>query len=143
MHFKHYMSESLQDTTGSAIDIEIVQFILESFNLATQAHIYHLVTKSYAEHIAIGDFYEGLRSCVDTISESSIGLGLSIQNSLYHSELSFTYNKEEFISKLKNYRTTVSNLIQETNKNSIMSINDNFISVQQLIDTLLYKLQLS
>ena len=35
------------------------------FNARTNAHIAHLQTKSYARHIALGDFYDGVLDIAD------------------------------------------------------------------------------
>jgi len=141
--FKNYINESLRDITGLELDLELINFILESFNFANQTHIYHLVTKNNSEHMAIEDFYDSIRLCIDSIAESSIGLGITTNENTYHSELVFSYNKENFINQVKNYRNLVSNLIESTNSKNIMAINDGFINTQQIIDKLLYKLQLS
>lgn len=45
------------------------------FKDADAAHKAHLYSQSYAEHMALGEFYEGARDAVDTLVEAMIGLG--------------------------------------------------------------------
>lgn len=141
--FKGYLKESMLNTTGQDLDNAIVHFVLESFNTATQTHIYHLLTKSYAEHIAIGEFYEGLDGCIDSIAESAIGLDVQSAVSDYNANLKFAYSKADLKMLITSYRNSVNYLIEKTNHKEIMSINDKLINIQQLIDNLNYKLQLS
>ena len=44
-------------------------FVAQSFAVRTAAHVAHLVSESYAEHIALGEFYEGLTDLVDEYAE--------------------------------------------------------------------------
>ena len=53
---------------------EIGSFILTLMHAATNAHILHLKSKSYAEHMALGAFYEELPGLVDSLAESIQGL---------------------------------------------------------------------
>lgn len=48
------------------------------FKHADQAHIQHLVSESYAEHMALGDFYSGVRDALDAFVEASIGLDVPV-----------------------------------------------------------------
>ena len=49
-------------------------FIARSFGLRTATHLAHLITQSYAQHMALGDFYEGLTDLVDRYAEVYMGL---------------------------------------------------------------------
>jgi Family of unknown function (DUF5856) len=51
---------------------ELIDFLLETADLA---HKEHLATGSYAAHMALGGFYEGLRTDTDALAESLIALG--------------------------------------------------------------------
>ena len=51
---------------------ELIDFLLETADLA---HKEHLATGSYAAHMALGGFYEGLRSDTDTLAEALLALG--------------------------------------------------------------------
>ena len=50
------------------------EFILTLLHASTNAHILHLQTKSYAEHVALGTFYAELPDLVDAVAESIQGL---------------------------------------------------------------------
>lgn len=45
---------------------ELIMLLLHS---ATNAHVLHLKSRSYAQHIALQEFYEGLRDFADTLAE--------------------------------------------------------------------------
>lgn len=49
-------------------------FIARSFALRTSAHLLHLSSKSYAEHVALNEFYEALVELTDRFSEVYMGL---------------------------------------------------------------------
>lgn len=45
------------------------EFVLTLMNARTAAHIAHLRTDSYAKHMALGDFYEGIVPLIDKFAE--------------------------------------------------------------------------
>jgi len=55
------------------------QFIAESMALRTAAHLAHLTTTSYAQHVALGEFYEKLMDLVDAYAEVHMGLNKRIE----------------------------------------------------------------
>lgn len=50
------------------------QFIADSFAVRTAIHLAHFSTTSYAEHVALGEFYDGLLDLVDSYAEVYMGL---------------------------------------------------------------------
>jgi hypothetical protein len=48
-------------------------FILTLLHAATNAHILHWQTKSYAEHMALGEFYAALPDLIDALVEVTQG----------------------------------------------------------------------
>ena len=50
------------------------EFLLTLLHASTNAHILHFRTKSYAQHMALGSFYEALPGLVDSLVESIQGL---------------------------------------------------------------------
>lgn len=50
------------------------QFIAQSMAVRTQAHLMHLSTTSYARHIALNEFYDGMLGLVDRYAEVYMGL---------------------------------------------------------------------
>jgi DNA-binding ferritin-like protein len=53
---------------------EAGSFVLTLLHAATNAHLLHLKSRSYAEHMALGAFYEELPDLVDALAESIQGL---------------------------------------------------------------------
>ena len=51
----------------------IEEFVSRSFALRDAAHLAHWATRSYSEHVALGEFYDGLLDKVDTIVEAYQG----------------------------------------------------------------------
>lgn len=49
-------------------------FITQSFAVRTATHLLHLSSTSYAEHVALGDFYDALTSLIDKYAEVYMGL---------------------------------------------------------------------
>jgi hypothetical protein len=58
----------------------IEKFISTLFASRSQAHIYHLQTTSYAEHVALQDYYEGIIDMIDSIVEAYQGKHGIIKN---------------------------------------------------------------
>lgn len=50
------------------------KFIAESLALRTATHLAHLSSKSYARHVALGEFYEALTELIDQYAEVCMGL---------------------------------------------------------------------
>lgn len=137
MNFRNQLNEALPKVNSN-----IIGLTLDSFNIITQTHIYHLLTKSYAEHIAIGEFYEGLQDLVDVLAENSIALNVDTKTTEYNSKIKFSYSKAALVQEIEAYRTNVTSFIASTDKPELTSINDAVIGIQKCIDVLLYKLQL-
>lgn len=55
------------------------EFIAQSMAVRTAAHLMHLTTQSYAQHMALGDFYEALMDLIDTYAESYQGTNAPIK----------------------------------------------------------------
>lgn len=49
-------------------------FIARAFAVRTAAHLAHLSSQSYAEHVALDEFYSGLADLVDKYAEIHMGL---------------------------------------------------------------------
>lgn len=50
------------------------EFLLTLLHSATNAHILHFRTRSYAQHMALGSFYEEMPGLVDGLTEAIQGL---------------------------------------------------------------------
>ena len=49
------------------------EFLLTLLHASTNAHILHWQTKSYAEHVALGEFYTAIPDLVDALVEATQG----------------------------------------------------------------------
>ena len=49
------------------------EFVARSMALRTAAHLAHLSSESYAQHVALGDFYSALIDLVDQYAEVFMG----------------------------------------------------------------------
>ena len=56
------------------------EFIAESIALGAATRLLHLTTRSYAQHVALGDFYDGLSDLIDQYAEVYIGLAGPIRS---------------------------------------------------------------
>ena len=52
---------------------EAAEFLLTLLHASTNTHLLHWTTKSYAEHTALGTFYEELPELVDSLAETMMG----------------------------------------------------------------------
>lgn len=55
------------------MDISAPAFFVRLLHSSTQAHMLHLKSKSYAQHMALGELYEGLPGLVDSLVETYQG----------------------------------------------------------------------
>ena len=103
----------------------------------TQVHVFHLGTKSYAEHKALQGYYEGVDALTDGLVESYQGKYGLMKN--YKSFKMTSYkNKKQVLS----YFTQLLNMIEENRE----SVDDSYIqnqidTVQELIYSTMYKLK--
>lgn len=52
---------------------QAAEFLLTLLHASTNTHLLHWTTKSYAEHTALGKFYEELPELVDSLAETMMG----------------------------------------------------------------------
>ena len=50
------------------------RFVMDCMAARTDAHLLHLQTRSYAQHIALQEFYDGLVDLVDRFAETYMGM---------------------------------------------------------------------
>lgn len=103
----------------------------------TQVHVFHLQTKSYAEHKALQNYYEGIDAIVDGIVESYQGKYDVLTK--YDSIKTQDY---ESLEKTIMYFEKLDNIIETARKSVKESYIQNQIdTVQELIYSTLYKLR--
>jgi hypothetical protein len=126
--------ETSEDTNENEGFCEMICHLLHS---QTQVHIFHLGTKSYAEHKALQKYYEGIDGLTDGLVESYQGkYGLMTNYKTY--KMSSYKSKKQVMS----YFTQVLDII-EKNRDSVEDsyIQNQIDTVQELIYSTMYKLK--
>jgi hypothetical protein len=113
---------------------DMVSILLHS---QTQVHIFHLQTKSYAEHKALQKYYEDIDGIVDGIIESYQGKYDLVTG--YNSIKTEDYKSSEQVVK---YFKALDSMVEKNRKSVKESFLQNQIdTVQELIYSTLYKLR--
>lgn len=117
---------------SSNIKGEFASVLLQS---VIQVHMYHLMSPSYAQHMALGGFYSEMPDLLDSIVET---LQCDGKISGYKSTLTFdtSYNPVGYLNGLKN--DVISMRESVSTKTNFMNQTD---AILDLIDTTLYKLK--
>lgn len=129
-------SEETETEEGSTNE-DFCVMICQLLHSQTQVHVFHLGTKSYAEHKALQGYYEGIDALTDGLVESYQGKYGLMKN--YKSFKMVSYkNKKQVLS----YFTQLLNIIEENRE----SVDDSYIqnqidTVQELIYSTMYKLK--
>ena len=109
-------------------------FIVEMLHAGTNAHVLHLRTKSYAHHMALGDFYEGIVERADAIAETYQGrYGIIEYNAVPYKQ------ENDPIMLVRSLRRYV-----DDNREAVCSLSEvqNLIDeALALMDSTLYKLE--
>ena len=127
------------DTKGSE-NSDFVDMVSTLLHSRTQAHVFHLQTKSqssFAEHMALGGYYDEIGDHIDGIVESFQGKYDIVKN--YDTMDIENYSgKDQLIS----YFRGLDDMIEEKRKGIKESYLQNQIdTIQQLIFSTLYKLR--
>lgn len=115
----------------------IDQLVMRLFHARTATHVAHLTTRSYATHMALGEFYERVVDLADQIAEGYIGEhGLIDFTSPYRYEQ--TSDPVKLVSELKEW--------VEQHRYDAVEAEDTFIhnvidEVVMLCSQTLYKLK--
>lgn len=126
-------TEVKETKTGSGFK-DMVSILLHS---QTQVHIFHLQTKSYAEHKALQKYYEGIDALVDGLIETYQGKYDVITQ--YNSVKNEDYKSNEQVIK---YFKALDTMIEKNRKEVKESFIQNQIdTVQELINSTVYKLR--
>lgn len=113
------------------------EMVCQLLNSQTQVHIFHLGTKSYAEHKALQGYYESIDGIVDGIIESYQGqYGLLTDYKSYKNQ---TYKNKKQVLK---YFMGLLDTIDEKRE----SVDDSYLqnqidTVEELIYSTMYKLK--
>lgn len=113
---------------------KIVSFLLHS---RTQAHIFHLQTKSFAEHSALNAYYDGVVDLIDGLTESYQGKYGILKGYTNYTVSDYT-GKNQLLVFFENLVNKISNLRKSIKDSYIQNQIDTVI---ELIHSTLYKLK--
>jgi hypothetical protein len=117
------------------MDNDVGELILTLLHSATNTHILHWQTKSYAEHKALGTFYEELPELVDSLVEAIQGrYDTTIEFSATYHVPASTGKRE--LHDLSEYFEEKRQILPQDSE--IQNLAD---EIQQLIDSTLYLLR--
>jgi hypothetical protein len=111
------------------------EFFLTLLHAATNTHILHLQSKSFAEHTALGEFYTELPELIDNVIEAIQGLNQEIITYPVDYYPPLDNGLDELLS-LKDY--------VEENRKSLpqnSEIQNEVDSIAKFIDSTIYKLK--
>jgi len=116
-------------------DLEkLLSYILHSRN---QVHVFHLQTKSYSEHIALGGYYGSIGDLFDGVVESYQGKYDIIAN--YENFALESYKSgESVVAYLKALAKKVEDVYQSVDDTFIQNLLDGIV---ELINSTIYKLR--
>jgi len=135
-------SDDNQDDEDSDEDSEnhnedFCEMVCQLLHSQTQIHIFHLGTKSYAEHKALQGYYEGIDALTDGLIESYQGKYGLLTN--YKSYKNQSYKNKNQVLK---YFTSLLNMIEEKRDCCDDSFIQNQIdTIQELAYSTMYKLK--
>lgn len=116
-------------------DLEkLISYLMHS---RTQVHVFHLQTKSYAEHMAFAGYYDGIVALIDAVVESYQGKYDTI--SKYESfEIDSYKSGDASVTYLKALSKKVEDVHSKVNDTFIQNQLD---TVNELINSTIYKLR--
>lgn len=112
---------------------KVALFASTLLNSATNAHFFHWSTDSYAKHIALGEYYDGIVDAVDAYVETYMGIYSKITKfpACHH-------EPKEPVAYLKSLQKFVKEARSDLPKDTqLVNLCD---AIADLIDTTVYKL---
>jgi hypothetical protein len=125
------------DNEGGSTNKDFSNMVSVLLHSQTQVHVFHLQTKSYSEHKALQNYYEGIDGLVDGVIESYQGK-YDIVKGYETMDIENYSGSDQLISYFKELDKTV----EEKRKSVKESYLQNQIdTIQELIFSTLYKLR--
>lgn len=114
---------------------EAAEFLLTLLHSSTNTHLLHWTTKSYAEHVALGKFYDEIIDLTDSLAEAMMG---SYDMTPTFPEMYYAPAKtgKEELEALKEYVATARKSLPQNSE--IQNLTD---SIAELIDSTLFLLR--
>ena len=126
-----------EDQTSSSHNEDFCEMVCQILHSQKQAHIFHLGTKSFAEHMALNGYYDEIDELVDGLIESFQGKYGLLTN--YKSYKVQSYKNKKQVLK---YFTSLLNTIEEKRDCCEDTYIQNQIDgIQELIYSTMYKLK--
>ena len=111
------------------------QFIVQSFAVRTAAHLMHLSTTSYAQHIALDEFYTSLLGLTDRYAEVYMGLQEQIKSWPGPS----TVERKDPVTLLEDYLDLIQAEVDEDHDSE--ALKNILAELEELTAQTLYKLR--
>lgn len=134
-HEKEEVKEAVAEVNASGIGY-VISYTL---HFAAQAHLWHLLCPNGQKHVALGELYEELQDEVDELAEKFIAQGGELQT--VSMPLVAVYDEGMVRNRIDEFRRIVTSAI-DTNP-AMASIVDGVTDLQEVIDSKLYKFNLS
>lgn len=113
------------------------EFILTLLHAATNTHILHLRSRSFSEHMALGEFYQALPDLVDAVVEATQGR----DGKLLDYPVSYYPPNQTGLEELKDLKDYVDETRHTADIPQDSEIQNAIDEIASLIDSTLYKLQ--
>lgn len=135
--FKNAETSTIMDDSNMSKHANLAS---KFFHARTQTHIWHLQTRSYAQHIAIGGFYDGIVDMTDGIVETIQGKVCNIIMG-YNSQSFYDFeNVDQVIEYLKELKSTTEAYMMALEP-SWSNIENQLQGIVDLIESTIYKLK--
>ena len=131
----------LSESEGQSAAIE--QLVLQLLMMSVQSHVWHWQTKSYACHVALGEFYDAIRDSADAIAEQFMGCGNTVGSTVSCDIVPFSESVVvQKLDELKKAALAVESPIMNDEGNEFHGVADTVIDVIKEIDKLKFLLTL-
>ena len=112
---------------------QAAKFFMGLLNAATVAHILHLQTRSFAQHMALNEFYQAMPELVDAVIEAYQGKYGIVDG--YPATISIPKDPITFITDFSSFVATYRDICEDS---EIQNLID---EVADQIDSTMYKLK--
>lgn len=129
--------ENDQENKSSSHNEDFCEMVCQILHSQKQAHIFHLGTKSFAEHMALNGYYGEIDELIDGIIESYQGKYGLLTN--YKSYKNQSYKNKNQV--LKYFTSLLSTIEEKRNSVEDSYIQNQIDTVQELIYSTMYKLK--
>jgi len=112
------------------------QFVAVLLHSSTVTHFQHLATKSYAQHVALGEYYDNIIDLADRWAEAYIGAYDQIPISAYPNDFAVAKDPIDYLKTIKRYVDAHRKNLPDDS--ALQNIIDEIVDQ---IDSTLYKLR--